>query len=655
MRLEDYIGLVQKEGINPNYFPKVLEEWEHFLEGEEVSSQIVPTEVIESWQRSRNNGIDPYSTNTHPVAPSTKEYNNLQQIFKRYKFFFDRAIEFIGRKDFTFAFNTADGLTYPIFEGTRNQYSGLIGECSERTVGTTPASLAERYNKSILLPHPYCYCKEYLEMHGAAAPIHNELNEVVGTLCLSFENPQLSLQMYSMINFIAKVFDSLYVPLKISHEKHIQQIINCLPQGVAFVDDRDTVQLYNDKILELVNINRKHNVESELKRRLPKLGYGAGLKNKSTISVTCAEIKMENESSHKLILLYDREGDIKKPSNASSQEQEGDGLFTFDHIIGESLLVKEAKKLAANVSKTSVPVMIHGESGTGKEMFAQAIHSASPRGGGPFVAINCGALPGELVESELFGYVEGSFTGALKGGKIGKVEAASGGTLFLDEIESMPLKDQIKLLRVLSTGKVQKIGSNSETLVDVRIVAATKIDLLKHADEGLFREDLFYRISTFIIELPALRNRKEDIVPLAEYFVKKLENKYNLDKVKMDTLFIDAMQSYSWRGNVRELEHAIERAVIMLEDGKTLMLEHLSPGIRQAYKEKTVEKLVTEAVEMSSNRQSLLDLAEKKVIEYVLDLVDGNQSIAAQQLGINRRTLYTKLHGKSNSSKLLKA
>lgn len=434
------------------------------------------------------------------------------------------------------------------------------------------------------------------------------------------------------------------------YEKHIQQIINCLPHGVAFVDDRDTVQLYNDKILELLKINRKHNVENELNKHLPKLGIGTEFKEKKRVDVTCSHIRVENERPYKLILLKDKV-ESKRSAPSLSQDKVREGLFTFDHIIGKSPLVKEAKKIASNVARTSVPVMIHGESGTGKEMFAQAIHSASPRHEGPFVAINCGALPSELVESELFGYEEGSFTGALKGGKIGKVEAASGGTLFLDEIESMPLKDQIKLLRVLSTGKVQKIGSNKETPVDVRIVAATKIDLLKHADNGLFREDLFYRISTFVIELPALRHRNEDIIQLAEYFIEKLADKYQLGKIKMDPVFIDALQSYAWRGNVRELEHAMERAVIMLEEGNSLMLEHLSPVIQQAYKERTVEKLVTEAVQISPNRQGLLDLAEKKVIEYVLGLVDGNQSMAAQQLGINRRTLYTKLNGKTSSAR----
>ncbi|NLI91014.1 MAG: sigma-54-dependent Fis family transcriptional regulator [Peptococcaceae bacterium] len=298
-----------------------------------------------------------------------------------------------------------------------------------------------------------------------------------------------------------------------------------------------------------------------------------------------------------------------------------------------------------NVAETSVPVMIYGESGTGKEMFAQAIHSASSRNGGPFIAINCGAMPGELVESELFGYEEGSFTGALRGGKIGKIEAASGGTLFLDEIESMPLKDQIKLLRVLSTGKVQKIGSTKEITVDVRLISATKIDLLKQADKGLFREDLFYRISTFIIELPPLKDRKADIVLLAEEFVKKLEKKYHLKNIEMDKTFINALCSYHWRGNVRELEHTMERAVIMLRGEHRLCRQHLSDKILDGCKKSIAEEVVENVME---NDHGLLAVAERMLIERVLESVNGNVSAAAEQLGINRRTIYKKMGQKDN-------
>jgi len=626
------------------YLAQVMDQWKCFLEEKEVDPRVVPVEIINSWKRSREYGIDPWQTKPHPVDTSSQAYQNLQSLLKKYEFFFERVKEMIGRQDITLSLHTTEGLNYHLLCGKNTVYPGYIGECSEKTVGTTSTSLAMRHNQPILLYHPLTYCKEYSKNTGVAAPIHNDKNEVIGTLSLAFENPKEGNSFWSMISFITKAFDSLYLPLTKGYEKHMQQIFNCLPHGAAFLDHRDTVQFYNDKVLELLKINRKLNVEKELNKHLPKLGIGADIKAKGQMEYSCSRIQVDNEKPYKLILITDKLDGRKNLTLASDKEEQG--LFSFDQIIGNSLLIKEAKKLAAKVARTSVPVMIHGESGTGKEMFAQAIHNSSSRCLGPFVAINCGALPSELVESELFGYEEGSFTGALKGGKIGKVEAASGGTLFLDEIESMPLKDQIKLLRVLSTGKVQRIGSNKEIKVDVRIVAATKVDLLKHADAGLFREDLFYRISTFIIELPALRHRGEDILELAEHFIAKFARKYGRGIIAMDPVFKDALQKYSWRGNVREMEHAMERAVIMLENENTLRLEHLSSNIQEGYKEKTVEKLVKEVVAHSTLCPGLLDLAERKVIEYVLELVDGNQSLAAQQLGINRRTLYTKLNRK---------
>lgn len=340
--------------------------------------------------------------------------------------------------------------------------------------------------------------------------------------------------------------------------------------------------------------------------------------------------------------------DLKaRPGKYAMQYMGCEELFTFEHIVGESPAIKEAKKIAMKIAKTSVPVLLNGKSGTGKEMFAQAIHNDSPRRNGPFIAINCGALPGELVESELFGYEEGSFTGALKGGKIGKIEAASDGTLFLDEIESMALKDQVKLLRVLSTGRVQKIGGSKERNVDIRLISATKIDLLKQADEGLFREDLFFRVSTFSIDLPTLRGRKEDIVLLAKEFIKRYCKKYNLPKVEMDRTFINALCNYHWRGNVRELEHVIERAVIMLGDGgKKLQLEHLSDRIQRYDLEESTKEIVEDVIVQSRDKPGLLALAEKMVIEHVLDCVEGNISAAAEKLGINRRTIYNKLNEK---------
>lgn len=212
----------------------------------------------------------------------------------------------------------------------------------------------------------------------------------------------------------------------------------------------------------------------------------------------------------------------------------------------------------------------------------------------------------------------------------------------------MPLKDQIKLLRFLSTGKVQKVGSNKEKCVDVRLISATKTDLLKEADNGLFREDLFFRIGTFIIKLPPLRERKDDIILLTNEFLKKMSEKYDYDNITMEKQFMEALRTYSWRGNVRELEHAIERSVIIMSGGNKLSLEHLSDKIQEDYKKNTTTDLVQQAINRGESKQGLLELAERMVIEHVLNTVEGNVSAAAEQLVVNRRTIYNKIQRDSD-------
>lgn len=659
MQMDDLLQSIKSDGINPRYLSKVKDEFNFFIEGKEVNSNIVPEEIINSWTRSRSYGVNPYDQSDTIVDSSKKkELENFQDLIRRYEFYFKNVSELVQFNDYIFSFAAKDSINQIILNKTGHSLPNCVGDCSEKVIGTTGSTIALWGNEpTIILPQFY-YCQMYMkknfgEVYGSSAPIHNEREEVIGSLSLGFRDPERTVQAYYLISLIAKMFDKLYLPLKHGYEKQIQQIINCLPQGIACMNETDTVKFYNEKILDLLKVDRKMGIENELNKHLSQWGVGAEFYKEIKVNVGGKVVEaqslyneMKNEITEQTFKLIQIEAKIGS-DKYTTKKLKGDELFTFDHIIGNSPSIKKAKAIAMDVAETSVPVMIYGESGTGKEMFAQAIHRASPRCDGAFVAINCGAIPGELVESELFGYEEGSFTGALKGGKIGKIEAASGGTLFLDEIESMPLKDQIKLLRVLSTGKIQKIGSTKEICIDVRLISATKTDLLKQADDGLFREDLFYRISTFIIGLPPLRERKGDIIVLAEEFINKLEKKYHLSKIEMDWTFINALCSYHWRGNVRELEHAMERAVIVLHGGQKLCNEHLSDKIQDAYQKNTTDEIVEQVLEQSENRQGLLALAEKMLIERVLKSVHGNVSAAAEQLGINRRTIYKKMQGEN--------
>ncbi|WP_255717205.1 sigma 54-interacting transcriptional regulator [Salipaludibacillus sp. CUR1] len=306
--------------------------------------------------------------------------------------------------------------------------------------------------------------------------------------------------------------------------------------------------------------------------------------------------------------------------------------YQFNQLIGKSESWLKAKNLAQKAAGTDSNVLLLGESGTGKELFAHAIHNASPRSPGPFVKVNCAAIPSDLIESELFGYVEGSFTGAKRGGKKGKFEAADGGTIFLDEIGELPIHMQVKLLRVLQEREVEKVGANAAKPIDIRVVAATNRNLEKMIQSGDFRLDLFYRLNVFSIQIPSLRTRKEDIEALVPYFLKKLSARLGKEVSVIDNRAMAALLHYYWPGNTRELENVIERTVNVVDSYETITDKHLPEkitGIKAAEEPKTLAEQLREA--------------EKKAIIETLQYTNGNKSKAAKLLGISRTALYEKI------------
>ena len=259
-------------------------------------------------------------------------------------------------------------------------------------------------------------------------------------------------------------------------------------------------------------------------------------------------------------------------ANRRTAEQPHQELPTADNrvkMIGQSRVIQETFKLVGRVSPSDAPVLVTGESGTGKELVAEAVHEYSPRRKNDFIAINCGAIPENLLESELFGHEKGSFTGAMAR-RAGRFEQCDGGTLFLDEIGDMPQSVQVKLLRVLQDGTFARVGSNETLKSDVRIVAATNKDLAEEVAKGTFREDLYYRLNVVEIHLPPLRHRREDIPLLAEFFLQRLARKYGLAKIKLSGEAIDTLQTHRWTGNVRELENTMARACALAESSLLL-------------------------------------------------------------------------------------
>jgi DNA-binding NtrC family response regulator len=311
--------------------------------------------------------------------------------------------------------------------------------------------------------------------------------------------------------------------------------------------------------------------------------------------------------------------------------RELDRRYTYKDLIGKSPRMQEVFQLIENLTGTESNVLIMGKSGTGKELAARAIHAQSPRKDRRFVALNCGGLTETLLESELFGHIKGAFTGAISS-KPGVFQEADGGTLFLDEIANMPLSMQVKLLRTIQEGEIKQVGSNQTVKVDVRFIAATNRDLLQAVQEGVFREDLYYRVNVITIALPDLAERTEDIPLLAnhflEWFAKKLRKP--VDRIAEDAMGL--LMDYAWPGNVRELENCIERAVVLAK-GSSITAGELPPSVRALQQREGLRLPIG----------ITLEELEREAILRTLAHCNGNRAAAAKMLGLAERTLYRKL------------
>ncbi|MDR2503968.1 MAG: sigma 54-interacting transcriptional regulator [Deltaproteobacteria bacterium] len=344
-------------------------------------------------------------------------------------------------------------------------------------------------------------------------------------------------------------------------------------------------------------------------------------------------INQTNELNERLSKLHAEAQGYKKQLNACRKTG-----ISFESIIGMEPCMDTLRDLAMRIAGYDLAVLLLGETGTGKEIFAHAIHNASARSGKPMVEVNCAAIPGELLESELFGYESGAFSGASKGGKPGKIELAHNGTLFLDEIADMPHSMQAKLLRVLQDGKVERLGGVTARKVDVRVIAATNKDIFQLVEKKIFRDDLYYRLNVIRLEIPPLRFRKKDIPLLVEYYLAQLNQQYEAQKF-FSRAAEKSIKSYSWPGNVRELRNAVMRSFIMA-DTNIIDVHHLPDEIVNCDKKPITHDNI-------GNKYKNLDYTlyntEKDIIMHTLKNCNYNYIKAAKILGVHRCTLYKKV------------
>ena len=481
-------------------------------------------------------------------------------------------------------------------------------------------------------------CKEELEI---STPIiyQDEVIGVIGLICFEkdkkydfIEKKDLYIQFLEQIaEFISYKVYAYFSSLQLKRDNEIlSNIIDRVQDIILLTNRKNEIELINQKgknILGTISKNEKVNLKtSSIFLNQKEFNFSYSGKEISAIGDIFTFSLEKNTELTKTLFVFKEISEFKKyllsfHSNSSI-------------VLLESPQMQDIYSQVSKVSKNDTSVLITGESGTGKEIIAKQIHDLSSYSSGPFITVNCGAIPESLMESELFGYTKGAFTGADPKGKIGFFEKANNGTIFLDEIGEMPLQIQVKILRVLQDKKITPIGSRTEKQINVRIIAATNKNLEEEVEKRAFRHDLFYRLSVFPIDIPPLRERKKDIKILVDFFVKKYYISFQKEKKEISTDVYQHFLEYSWPGNIRELRNTIEYCMNMIEeDEKTIDLKHLPPKFL-GNKEKN-EKIKT------------LKELEKEAILNLLKIY-GNSSeakiIIAKSLGIGIATLYRKLN-----------
>ncbi len=509
--------------------------------------------------------------------------------------------------------------------------------CSEAHAGTNciGTSLVEEKPLEIIGFEHYRRCLHAL--NSAAAPVKAD-SEIIGVLCAISPFHDLPKDVLQIISFAAKTIGS-----QVSEKTKIDSIIDCLQYGLFIINGNGIIVNINKRTQELLGFeHRKDIISQPLSTYVPnarelleilmeedenKILFEIITKNKILTCTLRVKKKLRKSANRQdTVILFsfsDNSSITRKPVRPKTDHH----LFTFDDLVGCSTAWQYVVALGLKAARVKSTILITGESGTGKEMFAQAIHYASNRKG-PLVPINCGAIPKELLQSELFGYAEGSFTGAKKGGSMGKFEMADGGTLFLDEIGEMPMEMQVSLLRFLQDKKVIRVGAANPKIVDVRIIAATNIDLAEAVMENKFRDDLYYRLNVINIELPALRDRKEDIPLLVSSIIQDLCQEVYQDITQLENETLEILMGYNWPGNVRELRNVIEHAVVFAEGAP------ITPAC-----------LPLRLLDFKETDQAKdLKGHELEIIKKFLNQNNGNISETARALGITRSTLYRKLN-----------
>jgi len=534
---------------------------------------------------------------------------------------------------------------------THKKASDVLGTAIESVIETTrlpnvlETGLAELNQKQVLGD---------IEIITSRLPLIDENGSILGAVAIFrdiTEMVQLAEEITNLKEIqgmLEAVFNSTRDAISVVNQDGIHVFIN--PAYTRLTGLQPGEVLGKDFSVDLA----KDNVESSVHQRVletRKSVEGVVLragKLRREVIASAAPLEVDGELRGSVAVIHDI-SEIKQLNQELDQAKQIirtlEAKYTFDDIIGSEGSLRSAISKAEIAASTPATVILRGESGTGKELFAHAIHNASNRRNAQFIRVNCAAISESLLESELFGYEEGAFTGASKGGKIGFFERSSGGTIFLDEIGEINLSTQAKLLRVLQEKEIVRVGGSKPVAVDVRVISATNLDLEKAVQEGVFRKDLYYRLNVIPIEIPPLRERKGDLPQLVDHLLRRFNQEYGRNVEGLSSAALTRLAQFNWPGNVRELENYIGRAMIHMKiNEKTMDIQHLQPSDREntiQNVEVSQEKSISETVPMTLKEMS--ESFEKQYIHDVLLKAGGNKTECARLLAISIRALYYKL------------
>jgi sigma-54 dependent transcriptional regulator, acetoin dehydrogenase operon transcriptional activator AcoR len=644
--------------------------WRNFLETSRIERNEVREEIAESWLRCKGSGVDPHAPRSCKALPPPL----LDELLRKKKELIEFALPFMQS---LYRFVAGSGFVVLLCD-ERGYLMRTVGDddvlAGEHGLNLKPGALWTEeevgnngVGTALVLRRPFQvsgaehYCLKHHPWTCSGAPIIDENDAVVGVLEMSGPVEKAHLHTLGMV---VGAVEAIRRQLMVQSQNRELLLLNdslnniflTVSDGVIVVDAYGTMKQVNPVAERLFGRSademRGRSVHDFFERPGPiremlveGCSYSDGELVLDTASgplaalVTAKPLKDEGGKVTGGVLFINPLNAIKNFINRFSGAH---ATFTFDDIVGRGEALHRAIRLGKLVAGNESNVLLYGESGTGKEMLAQAIHNGSARRGGPFIAVNCGAIPRELIASELFGYAEGAFTGAYRKGRPGKFELASGGTLFLDEIGDMPLEQQVALLRVLQDKKIMRIGGDKIAVVDARIICATNKDLKVEVAKGNFRQDLYYRLNVMSIMLPPLREHSEDIPLMFEVLSELACRKLGRPAARARPEVIDRLERYGWPGNVREFQNVVER-MVNISSSDELGLECLPEEIAASEPPDPKPQKAGPIADERQRIRGLVEEQERGEISLALYKNKGSMSGAAREMGMARSSLYRKM------------